>query len=91
MGDDSRHDEMLIYLHLILAQVDNLNELDEIGNDEVEIVRLNSEKWNHTNLMNCKCIMANLEHLKLLGSKPSGAKLSNLSCHILENDGVYLF
>lgn len=25
LGVDSRHDEMLIYLHLILAQVDNLN------------------------------------------------------------------
>lgn len=91
LGEDSQFNEMLIYLHLIMAQVDNLNEIDELRDDDIQMVRLNSEKWNHTNLMNCKCIMANLTHFDLLSSKPSGAKLSNLCCHILHNDGVYLF
>lgn len=65
--------------------------MDELRDDDFEIIKLNSEKWNHTNLMNCKCILANLRHFNLLNSKPSAARLSNLRCHILQNDGVYLF
>jgi hypothetical protein len=49
-------------MHLILAQIDNICEMEELGKEVVDIVRFNAEKWNHTNIMNVKCIIANLRH-----------------------------
>lgn len=55
-----------MYLHLILAQVDNLYEMDELGPGGGELARFNANKWNHTNIMNAKCILASLQHQRLL-------------------------
>jgi hypothetical protein len=67
-SDYRDNDEMVIYMHLIVAQIDNLYNMEEFGKKVVDIVRFNAEKWNHTNIMNVKCIIANLRHFQLLDS-----------------------
>lgn len=56
-------DEMVLYLHLILAQVDNLNQMEEFGQEAQTICKFNSASWNETNIMNTKCILASLEKI----------------------------
>lgn len=51
-----------MYMHLILAQVDNLYEMDELGPESGLLTRFNANVWNNTNIMNVKCILANLVH-----------------------------
>jgi hypothetical protein len=59
-------DETVVYLHLILAQVDNLYEMEELGRAGGEMAKFNADKWNHTNIMNAKCLLASLHHHRLL-------------------------
>jgi hypothetical protein len=68
-NESAEYDETVMYLHLILAQVDNLYEMDELGRGGGELARFNADKWNHTNIMNVKCILASLHHHRLLAKK----------------------
>ncbi len=38
--------------------------MEELGKEAASIVRLNTEKWNSTNIINAKCILINLSRLK---------------------------
>lgn len=49
-----------------MSQVDNLCEMEELGSDSAKIIRFNHNVWNHTNLMNAKCIHANLKYFNFL-------------------------
>lgn len=69
-AQSSSYDETVLYLHLILAQVDNLYEMEELGRKGGEMVRFNADKWNHTNIMNAKCILACLHFRQLLPHQP---------------------
>jgi hypothetical protein len=40
--------------------------MEELGRQAGEMVKLNTDKWNHTNIINAKCILASMYHHKLL-------------------------
>ncbi len=65
-GEREEFDETVMYLHLILAQVDNLYEMDELGRESGAMTRFNADKWNHTNILNAKCLLASMHHHHLL-------------------------
>ena len=76
-AESSEYDETVLYMHTILSQVDNLFEMEELGRQAGEMTRLNTDKWNHTNIINSKCILASLHHHKLLNYSPLQQQKSN--------------
>ena len=48
-----------IYMHLVLAQVHNLFELEALGEERKGLRKIGKE-WNLTNVMNAHCIRANI-------------------------------
>jgi hypothetical protein len=86
--ESSTHDELALYLHLILAQVDNLYEMEELGRKGGEMAKFNADKWNHTNILNAKCLLASLHYHELLPeptpSPPEGSLLDTQEQEPLE-------
>lgn len=90
--ESSEYDEIVLYLHLMLAQVDNLFEMEELGRESGLLTRFNPDKWNRMNVMNAKCLLANLRHFHLLAHTAAlDPKINLLACHIFQNDNAYLF
>ena len=54
---------MTVYLHLILAQVENLEEMEELEIEPNSLVPLNRAVYNITNILNTKCILAKIQQL----------------------------
>lgn len=76
----------------MLAQVDNLYEMEELGRESGTLARFNPDKWNRMNIMNAKCILANLKHFQLLTHQGTLDPQTNLlKCQIFKNDNAYLF
>lgn len=56
------------------------------------LARFNPDKWNRMNIMNAKCLLANLKHFQLLNNKGELDPQTNLlRCEIFSNDNAYLF
>lgn len=83
-AEECDYDDIVLYLHLILAQVDNLYEMEELGREGGQLARLNTDKWNHTNILNPKSILASLNHHCLLPSAPLPTHTQQLQPNHLE-------
>lgn len=95
---EEQYEEITLYLHLILAQVDNLEEMDELGASIKDMTKLNKKKWNSTNLMNVKCLQVLIKRIKeahvinnnnLIQKEVS--EVSSLRVNIVKNNNIYLF
>jgi len=79
-----------LYMHLILAQIENIEEMEELGLKvpEMEVVPFNRKIWNKTNLMNVKCMLIHLSRLPPLSAKP--AKLyTKIEVEVVHNLNTY--
>ena len=66
----------ILYLHLVLSQIENLQELEKVFNFDAVIYPINHDTWNSTNIINTNCLLANLRNLnKNLGEEPRGEKI----------------
>lgn len=95
INPSGRHELAVIYLHLLLAQVDNLAELEELEEDALNVVAFDAAAWNETNVLNPRAIQAALASQPLsetrLAEITLGEETPHLRCELLLNRNAYVF
>jgi hypothetical protein len=80
---------MALYMHLILAQIENLSKMEELDLKKGDMVSLDKETWNLTNVMNAKVIHHLVKRLPQLAEEVE-LEPFQLQVEVLIEKDIYL-